>query len=382
MFRSKAHTMLSNALFLARRDELVNVDRALLRGCGIRQNRFISSGRKGLAFLLHLSEEKRFASREFSPRVDLIVCDMHLEDMTGIEFLRELRTLPAFADTPALLLACALPGAAVSELGRMGRVGILCRPYTQADLGKTLEFLCAEHVAGPMLTASPLAMRAMEHIRRPAVPAMKKNALALGIDLLQEGALESAQNAFKEAVRIKPYRAAAFRGLALVASELGNSARASRLMRAAARAFIMDEDFFNARRSLAQARAMEQNQDLSSPDTPGTPVNPLYKAGCSLVREGRYEPAARAILNGMAYTPGISPVTALKRACAATENEYHAAESLCAQMEACGGPNAAAALRRILTPPPLEEKPSRIGFLSDMFAVARQTYKMYRANAL
>ena len=381
MFQTKKHDVFSTALFLARRDDLLNVDRALLRGSGIRQKRFLSSGREGLAFLQSLADEKRFSGKGDALSAGIVVCDMHLADMTGLDFVRELRALPRFENVPVLLLASALPSAAVGTLARMRRTGILCRPYTQADLAATLEFLSAEKTDGPMVTASPLAVRALERVRRPA-PVAKKEALALGLEFLHEGAFESARDAFKEALRVKPQRAAAFRGLALAAKGLGDAPNAHRLMRAAARFFIMDEDFFNARRALVQARAMAETQELPPEAAPKAAGNPLYRAGCALIREGRYEPAARAVLNGMAYTPDVSPVNAIKRACAATENEFHAADCFCSRLEACGGLNAAAVLRRVLTPPPLDEKPSKVGFLSDMFAMERQTYRMYRANAV
>lgn len=380
MFQIKTHDTFSSAMFLAQRDDLLNVDRALLRGCGVRQRRFFSNGREGLEFLRRLAEQKKVPGQE-SLKAGIIVCDMDLADMSGLEFLRELRTLSRFEEVPVLLLASALPSSAVGTLGRMRRTAILCRPYTQADLVATLEFLSVEKNNGPMVTASPLAVHASERVRRPA-PVVKKDALTLGLNFLHEGAFESAQAAFKDALRVKPQRAAAFRGLALAMNGLGDISRAYRLMRAAARFFIMDEDFFNARRALVQSGVMAETLELPPETASKNAGNPLYRAGCTLIGEGRYEPAARAILNGMAYTPNISPVNAVKRACAATENEYHTAECFCSQMEACGGINAAAVLRRVLTPPLLDEKPSKIGFLSDMFTMARQTYKMYRAKAV
>ena len=375
MVQTKNHPF-STALFLARRDELMNVDRALLRGHGVRQSHFLSSGRAGLEFL-----RRRTEPPAGSGRPHLVVCDLHLADMTGLDFIRGLRALPGFENTPVLLLASALPGAAVGTLGRMGRAGILCRPYTQADLANTLEFLSVQNTSGPMVTASPLATRALERARRP-VAAAKQNALALGLALLDKGAFANAHSAFKEALRMKPYRAAAFRGLSLAAAGLGDMRRAYRLMRTSARFFIMDEDFYNARRALMQSARMAEKALLLPEEAAKNAGNPLYRAGCALIRAERYESAARALLNGMAYTPNISPVNAVKRACAATGNEYHAAESLCAHLAACGGVHAGAALRRILMPPQLEEKPSRLGFLGDMVAMARNTYRMYRAGAL
>ena len=178
MLQPRLPPSFSTALFLARRDDLLNVDRALVRGCGIRQGRFLARGRDALEWL-----ERRGAGSAASAFAfpDLIVCDLLLEDMDALEFVRALRSLEAAADLPVLLLADSLPAPLASALGQLGRAAVLCRPYTQNDLQATLAFLRNEENRAPVFTASPVPVRVLPFrrpARRAAVP--RKHALALG----------------------------------------------------------------------------------------------------------------------------------------------------------------------------------------------------------
>lgn len=376
MLQPRLQPSFSTALFLARRDDLLNVDRALVRGCGIRQGRFLARGRDALEWL-----ERRGAGSAASAFAfpDLIVCDLLLEDMDALEFVRALRSLEAAADLPVLLLADSLPAPLASALGQLGRAAVLCRPYTQNDLQATLAFLRNEENRSPVFTASPVPVRVLP-FRRPArrAAAPRKNALALGRELLHAGEPAKAIEAFLEALSSRPDRATAYRGLARAWERLGDIPRACRFLRAAARFSIIDEDFFNARRALGRERDLAQEACVSTLET-SIAANPLYLAAIRLLREGRAKSAARAVLQGLAFTPNLSPLAALRQVCDESDAPWEVAGSLCDALEACGGANTAVIFRRLLIDARVEARPSRLGFLADMLTVARQTYRMYKA---
>jgi CheY-like chemotaxis protein/anti-sigma regulatory factor (Ser/Thr protein kinase) len=84
------------------------------------------------------------AARREAP--DLVLLDLHLPDMHGEEVLRELRTVPACADVPVVVVtADASPGARERMLG-LGSNGFLTKPI---DLDDVLGWIDGVLTSGP-----------------------------------------------------------------------------------------------------------------------------------------------------------------------------------------------------------------------------------------
>ena len=66
--------------------------------------------------------------------VDLVITDVNMPNMDGIELTRQLRTLPAFARTPIILLTTE-SDPAKKNLGRAaGATGWIVKPFSQEQL--------------------------------------------------------------------------------------------------------------------------------------------------------------------------------------------------------------------------------------------------------
>ena len=66
--------------------------------------------------------------------VDLVITDVNMPNMDGIELTRQLRTLPAFARTPILLLTTE-SDPTKKTLGRAaGATGWIVKPFSQEQL--------------------------------------------------------------------------------------------------------------------------------------------------------------------------------------------------------------------------------------------------------
>ena len=66
--------------------------------------------------------------------VDLVITDVNMPNMDGLELTRQLRTLPAFARTPIILLTTE-SDPAKKTLGRAaGATGWIVKPFSQEQL--------------------------------------------------------------------------------------------------------------------------------------------------------------------------------------------------------------------------------------------------------
>ena len=69
-----------------------------------------------------------------SRRVDLIITDVNMPNMDGIEFTRQARLLPAFARTPILLLTTESDPNMKARGRAAGATGWIVKPFQQAQL--------------------------------------------------------------------------------------------------------------------------------------------------------------------------------------------------------------------------------------------------------
>ena len=66
--------------------------------------------------------------------VDLVITDIHMPNMNGIELIRKLRALPRFGRTPILLLTTESDPAKKAEGRAAGATGWIIKPFSQEQL--------------------------------------------------------------------------------------------------------------------------------------------------------------------------------------------------------------------------------------------------------
>jgi two-component system chemotaxis response regulator CheY len=66
--------------------------------------------------------------------VDLVITDVNMPNMNGIELTRRLRTLPSFSRTPVLLLTTESDPAKKAEGRAAGATGWIVKPFSQEQL--------------------------------------------------------------------------------------------------------------------------------------------------------------------------------------------------------------------------------------------------------
>ncbi len=107
---------------------------------------------------------------------DLVLLDIHLPDMSGLEVLRRLRELEP--DVDVLVISAAKEAEAVRTALRGGVVNYLLKPFDQDALRDRLQRYAAD---------APLARRADRRPDRPR-PALRRRTAAPGGDAAAEGA--------------------------------------------------------------------------------------------------------------------------------------------------------------------------------------------------
>ncbi len=96
---------------------------------------------------LHLLDSAPTAARSF----DLIILDMHMPQMDGLELARRIRERPAYADTPLLMLTSTLTPLSQADRDAAGIRRCLSKPIRRADLLT---------VIGNLLASAPMKLSA------------------------------------------------------------------------------------------------------------------------------------------------------------------------------------------------------------------------------
>jgi two-component system chemotaxis response regulator CheY len=73
------------------------------------------------------------------PRPDLIITDVNMPNMGGLELVKQVRALPSFRFTPILILTTETQGAKRDEAKKLGATGWLVKPVSGADLMKVIK---------------------------------------------------------------------------------------------------------------------------------------------------------------------------------------------------------------------------------------------------
>jgi two-component system chemotaxis response regulator CheY len=69
-----------------------------------------------------------------SRAVDLVITDVHMPNMNGIELTRQLRALPSFGRTPIILLTTESDPGKKAEGRAAGATGWIVKPFSQEQL--------------------------------------------------------------------------------------------------------------------------------------------------------------------------------------------------------------------------------------------------------
>lgn len=101
---------------------------------------------KGLGFNTLISVESAFDAREQIKMggIDLVICDWNMPNFSGIELLREVRSIGKFRDLPFLMLTAEAYRESLKEAVRAGVTDYISKPFTaevlQQKLDKVLGF--------------------------------------------------------------------------------------------------------------------------------------------------------------------------------------------------------------------------------------------------
>jgi two-component system chemotaxis response regulator CheY len=81
--------------------------------------------------------------------IDFIVSDWDMPSMTGVELLRHVRSDPALADVPFLLVTAQGLKSNVVEAARAGADGYILKPFNAAVLGEKIDQILGRRSAAP-----------------------------------------------------------------------------------------------------------------------------------------------------------------------------------------------------------------------------------------
>jgi CheY-like chemotaxis protein len=89
--------------------------------------------------------EALIAARDFQP--DLILLDVLMPELDGLETLERLRRMPHLMDTPALFVTGMASTADIARYIDAGAIGVIPKPLAPMRLSEQLRSMWNEHVA-------------------------------------------------------------------------------------------------------------------------------------------------------------------------------------------------------------------------------------------
>jgi two-component system OmpR family response regulator len=104
------------------------------------------------------AEDALKGATAFAP--DLILLDVMMPGMDGIEALRALRLMPETADTPVVFLTARVQPSDVARYQELGSLGLIRKPFEPMALVETISQIWSRH------TAEPAQAHQMDDLRR------------------------------------------------------------------------------------------------------------------------------------------------------------------------------------------------------------------------
>lgn len=77
-------------------------------------------------------------------KVDLVICDWNMPNMTGIALLKKIRADKRLQDLPFVMVTAEGKKENVIEATKEGVTGYIIKPFTAKDLGKKLKLILPE----------------------------------------------------------------------------------------------------------------------------------------------------------------------------------------------------------------------------------------------
>lgn len=320
------------ALILAPREELAAVDRTALRLAGTRNVTVMTSGvaaARRLARMRRPTAPAAVQDDPSRPAVDVVICHEHLADMTALDFLRLVRSHPRLLDLPVLVVSSAATREAVLAAIGAGCSGFLGRPYTVAALDGQLRRARRALATGVALAVAEgarllsdeefdLALERFSSAADDADNEAEIHFLEGTAHLLREQ-WDAAITAFNHTLRCNALHADACLGLADAWRGKGDLDKSHEFRRRAGEIYA---------RARQWRRAQQVFADLLAEAPAGTP-NPLLAEAARLLREGRIDDAAAALLAGRELTPGAPLHEHVARACQFTDAPERTAAAMC-----------------------------------------------------
>lgn len=322
----------SAALILAPREELAAVDRTALRLASTRNVTVMTSGVAAARRLARMRRPFSPTSPQDDPSrpaVDVVICHEHLADMTSLDFLRLVRSHPRLLDLPVLVVSSAATREAVLAAIGAGCSGFLGRPYTVAALDGQLRRARRALTTGVALAVAEgerllsdeefdLALERFSSAAADADNEAEIHFLEGTAHLLREQ-WDAAITAFNHTLRCNALHADACLGLADAWRGKGDLDKSHEFRRRAGEIYA---------RARQWRRAQQVFADLLAEAPAGTP-NPLLAEAARLLREGRIDDAAAALLAGRELTPGAPLHEHVARACQFTDAPERTAAAMC-----------------------------------------------------
>lgn len=76
--------------------------------------------------------------------VDLVITDIHMPEMGGIELIDSIKSKPDLKDIPVIVISTEGNPARIEELASKGVTGYLRKPFTPEEVAKTLRSVLGE----------------------------------------------------------------------------------------------------------------------------------------------------------------------------------------------------------------------------------------------
>ncbi|QJT08954.1 response regulator [Oceanidesulfovibrio marinus] len=346
--------------------------------------------RLGAVDVSYESSGVRAARRVVSGKVDCVILDGSLSDMSGLEFVRLIRLHPRTALMPVILASMENDRSAVMEALASGISGYLIRPYSMVGLarqiGRILETPAREIEEGMGVSRAAFKEALARYKTAPAAAASQsaqapdtiETLLAEVDELLRVNALDAAYEALNPLVRAKDalVRGEAHLRLADIYRRKANPAMRKDSLAQAGACFQDAGDLERAAECFAMLQ--ELNPSEPSPDE-------LTARNC--LRNRDYRGAARIYARMLAVTEPDAVSRSISRACMFTADPVTNARLVCNELGVLRGEESEDIYKKIVGPPSrkVEELPEyeerARGIVAEVFAVARYTMRAYRGGS-
>ena len=377
-----------NALFLAKDENLLSLDRKVLRASHVQQGFFFNSGRKALEHLV-VARKTATGNGLHEPPVALIVCHERLSDMTGLQFLASLRENPLCSSIPVLFLTGNAGSATTLAAAASNSCAVLTRPYSAEAAANAVERSmlptmqkapfplppsCSETFGRQDTTLASTRKPILGRPARKAPPG--EIALREGLVALQRNELDTAAKFLTGSYAADPLCAETCLALAKLAQKNADEEARHIWIARASSICLRKGDTAKGREILSRLPKGKSGQV------------PLLRVASEELQRGEIKAAALSFMEAERLCPGQGLHAFIGRACMFTPAPEESIRHLVKALASSGHESTAARLHsRLLRESRVEEDKDDGGFLTrfpvlqDIVTVASHTFKTWRHAA-